>query len=135
MGDEFRKFHDNINHYGGNVILVAVTAPGADEGFPGIPTCVCSAAITATGAITAAELFVTSLASGTSRLRSVTRVCGRRHLWRRIGGSAGAVIEGRFLAEWRMLGPRNSAGSGTCTRLFPQGPHLSFSGRGLSCAS
>jgi hypothetical protein len=34
MGDEFRKFHDNINAYGGNVILVVVTAPGADEGLP-----------------------------------------------------------------------------------------------------
>lgn len=34
MGDECRKFHDNINAYGGNVILVAVTAPGADEGLP-----------------------------------------------------------------------------------------------------
>jgi hypothetical protein len=34
MGDEFRKFHDNIKAYGGSVVLVAVTAPGADEGLP-----------------------------------------------------------------------------------------------------
>jgi hypothetical protein len=34
MGDEFRKFHDNIRYYGGKVILVAVTAPGANEGLP-----------------------------------------------------------------------------------------------------
>jgi hypothetical protein len=37
MGDEFRKFHDNIRAYGGNVILAAVTAPGADEGLPWDP--------------------------------------------------------------------------------------------------
>jgi hypothetical protein len=37
MGDEFRKFHDNINAYGGLVTLVAVTAPGADEGLPWDP--------------------------------------------------------------------------------------------------
>jgi hypothetical protein len=37
MGDEFRKFHDNINAYDGSVVLVAVTAPGADEGLPWDP--------------------------------------------------------------------------------------------------
>ncbi len=37
MGDEFRKFHDNITHFGGNVILVALTAPGTDEGLPWDP--------------------------------------------------------------------------------------------------
>jgi hypothetical protein len=37
MGDEFRKFHDNINAFGGNVILVAVTAPGTNEGLPWDP--------------------------------------------------------------------------------------------------
>lgn len=28
--DEYRKFHENIRAYGGRVVLVAVTAPGAD---------------------------------------------------------------------------------------------------------
>jgi hypothetical protein len=34
MGDEFRKFHDNIKAYDGSVVLVAVTAPGRNEGLP-----------------------------------------------------------------------------------------------------
>src|SRR5215218_1138935 len=29
--DEWRKFHDNLVAYGGGVVLVAVTAPGADD--------------------------------------------------------------------------------------------------------
>src|SRR5215210_5955995 len=30
-GDEWRKLHDNLVAYGGAVVLVAVTAPGADD--------------------------------------------------------------------------------------------------------
>jgi hypothetical protein len=33
-GDEYRKFQDNIAAYGGRVVLVAVTALGANEGLP-----------------------------------------------------------------------------------------------------
>jgi hypothetical protein len=36
-GDEHRKFQDNIAAYGGRVVLVAVTAPGAGEGLPWDP--------------------------------------------------------------------------------------------------
>jgi hypothetical protein len=39
MGDVFRKFHDNIRAYDGNVVLVAITAPGATEGLPWDPDC------------------------------------------------------------------------------------------------
>lgn len=31
QNDEYRKFHENIRHYDGRVVLVAVTAPGADQ--------------------------------------------------------------------------------------------------------
>src|SRR6266540_4846628 len=36
-GDEYRKFHENIAAYGGRVVLVAVTGPGAAEGLPWDP--------------------------------------------------------------------------------------------------
>ena len=36
-GDEYRKFQDNIAAYGGRVVLVAVTGPGAAEGLPWDP--------------------------------------------------------------------------------------------------
>jgi hypothetical protein len=36
-GDEFRKFRDNLVAYDGRVVLVAVTAPGADDDLPWDP--------------------------------------------------------------------------------------------------
>jgi hypothetical protein len=37
VGDEYRKFRENIAAYGGRVVLVAVTGPGAAEGLPWDP--------------------------------------------------------------------------------------------------